>query len=95
MTQETFSRREFVGIGAAVAGASLIGEPILPGPASLARAMGRTAASDRVRFGMIGIGMQATTARAIHQAADVVAWPAISMTDATCWRARSSGPISP
>lgn len=42
MTQETYSRREFVGIGAAVAGASLIGEPILPGTSSLARALERS-----------------------------------------------------
>jgi predicted dehydrogenase len=58
MTKDTFSRREFVGVGAAVAGASLIGEPILTRPSTLARAAGRAPASDRVRFGMIGVGMQ-------------------------------------
>jgi predicted dehydrogenase len=57
MTKETVSRREFVGIGAAVAGASLIGGPIIT-PGALARPVKRAPASDRVRFGMIGIGMQ-------------------------------------
>ena len=56
MTKETFSRREFVGIGAAVAGASLIGGPI-PAAGAFAKPK-RAPASDRVRFGMIGIGMQ-------------------------------------
>ena len=58
MTKDIVSRRQFVGIGAAVAGASLMGEPILPGSAPLARAPSRASASERVRFGMIGIGMQ-------------------------------------
>src|SRR3954462_8700904 len=57
MSKDTFSRRQFVGIGAAVAGASLIGEPGLPS-AKLARALTPAPASARVRFGMIGIGMQ-------------------------------------
>ena len=58
MAKNTFSRREFVGIGAAVAGATLIGEPTLPIPGALARAERLAPASERVRFGMIGIGMQ-------------------------------------
>jgi predicted dehydrogenase len=58
MSKDVFSRREFVGIGAAVAGASLIGEPMLPGAATLTGAPSRASASQRVRFGMIGIGMQ-------------------------------------
>ena len=58
MAKDTFSRREFVGIGAAVAGATLIGEPALPIPGPLARAERVAPASERVRFGMIGIGMQ-------------------------------------
>ena len=57
MAKETLSRREFVGIGAAVAGASLVGGPIVT-PGALARPANRAPASDRVRFGMIGIGMQ-------------------------------------
>ncbi|HSQ30442.1 MAG TPA: Gfo/Idh/MocA family oxidoreductase, partial [Gemmatimonadaceae bacterium] len=58
MAKDTFSRREFVGIGAAVAGAALIGEPSVPIPGALARAERLAPASERVRFGMIGIGMQ-------------------------------------
>ena len=62
MSRDNVSRREFVGIGAAVAGASLLGEPLLATAAATSpRANGlatRGAASDRVRFGIIGIGMQ-------------------------------------
>jgi len=58
MTKDRFTRREFVGIGAAVAGASLIGEPVLAETSTLVRAASRVSASDRVRFGMVGIGMQ-------------------------------------
>src|SRR6185312_3509580 len=58
MPKHTVSRREFVGIGASVAGATLIGEPILPGSSHVAHAAATAAPSDRVRFGMIGIGMQ-------------------------------------
>src|SRR5688572_19279210 len=57
MTTDGFSRREFLGVGAAVAGASLIGEPILPRTAKLAQAVAQSPAN-RVRFGIIGIGMQ-------------------------------------
>src|SRR5690349_22145556 len=56
MSKDQFSRREFLGVGAAVAGASLVGGAI-PNPiASLSKR--RVAPSDRVRFGMVGIGMQ-------------------------------------
>jgi predicted dehydrogenase len=58
MAKHTVSRREFVGISSAVAGAALIGEPILPSVGHLTQAMQPGAPSDRVRFGMIGIGMQ-------------------------------------
>src|SRR5438046_9490664 len=55
MSKDQFARREFLGVSAAaVAGASLAGTPA---PSSLAGAR-RLAPSDRVRFGMIGIGMQ-------------------------------------
>ncbi len=56
------SRREFLGVGAAVAGASLVGQPRLriPLPAS-AWQPPRGAPSDRVRFGMIGVGMQGSS----------------------------------
>jgi predicted dehydrogenase len=52
-----YSRRKFLGIGAAAAGASLATNPFLLGPESL-WASQPVAASDRVRFGMVGIGMQ-------------------------------------
>jgi len=54
----TFSRREFVGLSAAAAGASLAGKPLGPLPSPLLPDPKAVAASDRVRFGMIGIGMQ-------------------------------------
>src|SRR5437016_1918928 len=55
MSKDQFSRREFLGVSAAaVAGASLAGTPAL----STLAAARRLAPSDRVRFGMIGIGMQ-------------------------------------
>jgi len=61
MSGDNVSRREFVGIGAAVAGASLLGEPLLATAAVTSprakAASARAAASDRVRFGIIGIGM--------------------------------------
>src|SRR5712664_4652848 len=54
--KDSFSRRRFLGISAAAAGATLAAKTILLEPEPLfAAAM---AASDRVRFGMIGVGMQ-------------------------------------
>ena len=59
MKKETVSRREFIGVGAAVAGASLVGSPLLAAPRPKAAWLPpKGAPSDRVRFGMIGIGMQ-------------------------------------
>ena len=55
--KDQFSRREFLGVGAAVAGASLVGKPLFPNPAPEWQAP-RTAPSERVRFGIIGVGMQ-------------------------------------
>ena len=55
--KSNFSRREFIGIGAAAAGASLAGGKLLR-PESVLAAPPLGPASDRVRFGMIGIGMQ-------------------------------------
>ncbi len=51
MKRNGYSRREFLGMGAAAAGASLLKIPSL----SIAPAV---PPSDRVRFGMIGVGMQ-------------------------------------
>jgi predicted dehydrogenase len=57
MTENPVSRREFLGVGAAVAGASLVGSPIILEPEPMRR-MRRAPASARVRFGIIGVGMQ-------------------------------------
>ena len=58
MNRNRFSRREFIGIGAAAAGASLGLKTILLDPDPLWALPQAVAASDRVRFGIIGIGMQ-------------------------------------
>ena len=58
MKQKGFSRREFLGIGAAAAGASLAGKTILPSSQLLEGPARTVSASDRIRFGMIGVGMQ-------------------------------------
>ncbi len=57
MNRENFSRREFLGVGAAVAGASLVGNPMGTSPTYLEQATPGPA-SARVRFGIIGVGMQ-------------------------------------
>jgi predicted dehydrogenase len=57
MTRE-FSRRDFISLTASAAGATIVGKAILLDPTP-AWAMPQAAApSDRVRFGIIGIGMQ-------------------------------------
>jgi predicted dehydrogenase len=58
MKRKDFSRREFLGIGAAAAGVSLAGKARLPGAQLLGGPARTVAASDRVRFGIIGVGMQ-------------------------------------
>jgi predicted dehydrogenase len=58
MMPDNFSRREFLGIGAAVASGSLAAKTILLTPEPLIAAQRRVAPSDTVRFGMIGVGMQ-------------------------------------
>ncbi|MFL5487758.1 MAG: Gfo/Idh/MocA family protein [Gemmatimonadaceae bacterium] len=57
MTKSNFSRREFLEMSAAAAGGSVAARTVLltPEPAPKAR---KAAPSDRVRFGMIGVGMQ-------------------------------------
>ena len=52
-----YSRRKFLGLGAAAAGASLASRTFLLNPEPL-WASQSAAAGDRIRFGMIGIGMQ-------------------------------------
>src|SRR5213594_910509 len=56
--QSNYSRREFLGMSAAAAGASLAAKTIVPLPRDLIPAAAAVPASDRVRFGMIGVGMQ-------------------------------------
>ena len=58
MHSNRFTRREFIGISAAATGASLIGESLLPTRDAVAQAPVRGPASDRVRFGIVGVGMQ-------------------------------------
>jgi len=58
MKGNRFSRREFMGIGAAAAGATLAAKTVLLDPDPLWASPRPFAPSDRVRFGMIGIGMQ-------------------------------------
>jgi len=53
----TYSRRNFLGLSAAVAGASLASKTFLLDPEPL-WAAADSATGDRVRFGMIGVGMQ-------------------------------------
>lgn len=57
MKKHSYSRREFVELGAMAAGASFAGRVIPPNVRPL-QASRPGPASDRVRFGMIGIGMQ-------------------------------------
>jgi predicted dehydrogenase len=54
------SRRRFLE-GATAAGSLLAAKTVLLEPAAVAHAPGPTPASDRVRFGMVGIGMQGST----------------------------------
>jgi predicted dehydrogenase len=60
MRKDQFSRREFLGVSAAVAGASLVGNSILPNPSPSWQGP-RGAPSERVRFGIIGVGMQGSS----------------------------------
>jgi predicted dehydrogenase len=53
-----FSRRDFLAIGAAAAGASLAAERGSPSILGAQAAPARVAPSDRVRFGIVGVGMQ-------------------------------------
>jgi predicted dehydrogenase len=56
LSRNILSRRKFLGMSAAAAGASLAAKTILLDPEPLLAST--MAASDRLRFGMIGIGMQ-------------------------------------
>ena len=58
MKSNRFSRREFLAIGAGAAGASLVTKIILLDAEPAWAFQGPVSPSDRVRFGIIGIGMQ-------------------------------------
>ena len=58
MKSNRFSRREFLAIGAGATGASLVTKTILLDPEPAWAFQGPALPSDRVRFGIIGIGMQ-------------------------------------
>jgi predicted dehydrogenase len=58
MKRSKFSRREFLKTSAAAAGGSLAAKTVLLTPDPLEAAPRRVAASDTVRFGIIGVGMQ-------------------------------------
>src|SRR2546427_12659677 len=58
VNKNKWSRREFVGASAAAAGASLAAKPRVSLPRRLMLAPDAVSAGDRVRFGMIGVGMQ-------------------------------------
>ncbi|OLB22552.1 MAG: oxidoreductase [Acidobacteriales bacterium 13_2_20CM_55_8] len=53
-----FSRREFLAMGAGAAGASLVTKTIFLDPEPAWAFQGPVSPSDRVRFGIIGVGMQ-------------------------------------
>ena len=78
MSKDRFSRREFLGVGAAVAGASLLGGPIFPTAAASQQASSqasRGAASNRVRFGIVGVGERDAGGHALDVLARVVVVP--------------------
>lgn len=60
MKKSDFSRRAFLQKTAAIAGASMTAKTILLQPEPLFASPGPVAASDRVRFGIVGIGMEGT-----------------------------------
>jgi predicted dehydrogenase len=60
MSNDHFSRREFLGVGAAVAGASLVGNPIFPNPRPVWQPPHGPLGAG-VRFGIIGVGMQGSS----------------------------------
>ena len=61
MPKDTLSRRGFLEVGAAVAGASLVGNGIVPAPTPSPRSSRRPASAAAVRFGIIGVGMQGSS----------------------------------
>jgi predicted dehydrogenase len=60
MSKDHFSRREFLQTTAVAAGATLAAKAILLDPEPMFAAPQETAPSDRVRFGIVGVGMEGT-----------------------------------
>src|SRR6266478_886775 len=60
MTKAGYSRREFLQRSAGIAGASIVGGSILLEADPLVALPRLTGASDRVRFGIVGVGMEGT-----------------------------------
>jgi predicted dehydrogenase len=58
MTRSSYSRREFLGVSAAVAGGSLAAKEVLLAAEPAASPRKAAAPSDSVRFGIIGVGME-------------------------------------
>jgi predicted dehydrogenase len=58
MPNDNYSRREFLGVGAAIAGASIVGPPAGPEPVVLEAPKLKATARASVRFGIVGVGMQ-------------------------------------
>jgi predicted dehydrogenase len=58
MSPDNYSRRAFIGIGAAAATGAIAARTVLLNPEPLMAAQRPAAPSDRVRFGIIGVGMQ-------------------------------------
>ncbi|MEO5818696.1 MAG: Gfo/Idh/MocA family oxidoreductase [Gemmatimonadaceae bacterium] len=58
MKEHDLSRREFLGVSAGYAGATIAAGNILPNVKPFGAQQPRVPASDRVRFGIIGVGMQ-------------------------------------
>jgi predicted dehydrogenase len=58
MPADDYTRREFIGVTAAAAGASLAAKAGRLAPDALAIPARTVAPSDRIRFGMVGVGMQ-------------------------------------
>ena len=58
MSKNDFTRRQFIGVSAAAAGATIAAKTIRLTPEPLFAQQRTVAPSDRVRFGMVGVGMQ-------------------------------------
>src|SRR3977135_4126754 len=60
MAKADCSRREFLQRSAGIAGASIVGGSLVLRPEPLSALSEMTAPSDRVRFGIVGVGMEGT-----------------------------------